>query len=196
MENKSEIIFQENVRSLSDFGQIDKEKEIDKNFLNNYNKQYEFPENDNSNSEHSSDSSNKNTGIINPIIIPNQKLTSKIQREKHCSDTDIFNERNDYYSKDEYLEEYIIKQNNEINKGNTSKIINNNETNTNYSTNFDEKKEENTMEIEEKDPNENSFKKRFDDIKEIMPKMNLKNNNLEFNQKEDEEDEEVEEDKN
>ena len=61
------------------------------------------------------------------------------------------------------------------------KINNNNDANTNYSTNFEEK--ENTMEIEEKEPNENSFKKRFDEGKKIMPKMNSKNTNLKFKKK-------------
>ena len=115
-------------------------------------------ENNDSNSENSSNSSIKNAGKINPInIIPNTDNFNK------------FYERNDYCSKDEHSDELLIK--------------NNKETNINYAIDSEERKEKNKIEIKEKEPNENSFKKIFEDKKEIIPKMNYENINLKLNKK-------------
>ena len=174
--NNTKIVYQVNFQSHSDFSQT--EKEPNEDLVNSINKICDYKK---LNSENSSNSSLENTRIINTIINPIQELNS-IKLEKNYSDNVNFNHRNNNYSKDDYLDKVLNQDNNKTNKeNNLKKINNNNDANTNYSTNFEEK--ENTMEIEEKKPNENSFKKRFDEGKKIMPKMNSKNTNLKFKKK-------------
>ena len=163
---KGRLIYEAESSSCTDFSKMKEERSDLANKMENF-------ENNDSNSENSSNSSIKNAGKINRFnIIPNTDNFNK------------FYERNDYCSKDEHSDELLIKNNNETNEENIFEEINNNkETNINYSIDSEERKEKNKIEIEEKEPNENSFKKIFEDKKEIIPKMNYENINLKPNKK-------------